>query len=425
MPYSSITDLPEAVRKRYSARCQAVFMRAFNATDGDEATRFKFAHTAAGNCTDSGKADSLGKEALVSTPAKASTNDTRQGLEEALRSVFGNTCYVQDFDPDEGWVIYMRSGENVPTGFFRLGFELASDGAVTLDSGQPLEVEQHTSYVPKRAMAATAETGASAMAPAKAAELDPDEQDAWWAGKIPRRLLAIPFSGPIPSPDGKGRDLDVEYFDEETDIKPSWFEERPVDWHHGKDPTGVMNGVLVGKGKNLTQVEDGWWVDLWLTAGEKRLSLIRKLAEKGAQLFGSSYAYPNLVRRGKAGHIDVWPYMLQTLSTSPQNTHSVMRPAKAVLDAFDQADIAISDRVLRRMLAALDDLRDLPATAANGRLDPARDLLDRAAKAGRELSGRNLAEIDEWLEVLDSIATRARGLRDRVRSKYQPPNQET
>lgn len=50
MPYASITDLPPEVRKRYSERCQGVFRRTFNEWDGDEAAKFKVAHTAAGNC---------------------------------------------------------------------------------------------------------------------------------------------------------------------------------------------------------------------------------------------------------------------------------------------------------------------------------------------------------------------------------------
>jgi hypothetical protein len=243
----------------------------------------------------------------------------------------------------------------------------------------------------------------------KAEDLDADMMQAWFEGKVPRRLLAIPFSGPIPGPDGKGRDLDMEYFDASTDIKPDWFDERPVDWHHSQDPTGRMNGVLIGKAKNLTMDDEGWWVDLWLNAGEKRLSLVKSLAEKGAQLFGSSYAYPNLVKRGKAGHIDVWPYMMQTLSTSPQNIHSVHRPAKAMLDAFNQADITVDAR-LADILTELDTLRDLDANLTG----------EAAAKAGRELSGANLSELEELRDFLDSVQKRIASMTKRVRSKYVP-----
>jgi cation transport regulator ChaB len=315
MPYDNIGELPDAVRSRYSPRCQKVFMDAFNrAMSGggiggkqDEAGAFKVAHTAAGMCKGAGKA-----------------------------------------------------------------------------------------------------FGLEAPSVSKAEPLDADAMDAWFEGKIPRRLLAIPFTGPIPGPSGKSLDMDGEYFDENTDIKPDWFTERPVDWHHSQDPSGKLNGVLIGKAKNLQMDEDGWWVDLWLNAGERRLALVRKLAEKGAELFGSSYAYPNLVKRGKAGHIDVWPYMMQTLSTSPQNTNSIHRPAKAVLDAFTRADIAV-EPILADVLTELATLRDLDANLTG----------EAAAKAGRELSGANLSEMEEWREMLESIIKRTDAMLKRVRSKYE------
>jgi cation transport regulator ChaB len=314
MPYDNIGELPDAVRSRYSPRCQKVFMDAFNrAMSGggiggkqDEAGAFKVAHTAAGMCKGAGA------------------------------------------------------------------------------------------------------FGLEAPSVSKAEPLDADAMDAWFEGKIPRRLLAIPFTGPIPGPSGKSLDMDGEYFDENTDIKPDWFTERPVDWHHSQDPSGKLNGVLIGKAKNLQMDEDGWWVDLWLNAGERRLALVRKLAEKGAELFGSSYAYPNLVKRGKAGHIDVWPYMMQTLSTSPQNTNSIHRPAKAVLDAFTRADIAV-EPILADVLTELATLRDLDANLTG----------EAAAKAGRELSGANLSEMEEWREMLESIIKRTDAMLKRVRSKYE------
>ena len=71
--------------------------------------------------------------------------------------------------------------------------------------------------------------------------------DAWFAGQVPRQWCVIPYGGPIPSPDGKGRDLDGEFFDADTDTMPDLFEARPVIWHHGKDPTKVMGATVLGK----------------------------------------------------------------------------------------------------------------------------------------------------------------------------------
>jgi cation transport regulator ChaB len=53
MPYPENSDLPAAVKTRYSARCQSVFRRVFNASvkNGDSEERaFQNAHSAAGNC---------------------------------------------------------------------------------------------------------------------------------------------------------------------------------------------------------------------------------------------------------------------------------------------------------------------------------------------------------------------------------------
>jgi hypothetical protein len=162
------------------------------------------------------------------------------------------------------------------------------------------------------------------MLPLKATLLDDDAF----------RLLAIPFGGPIPSPHSpRGVDLDGEWFDERTDITgkgeyPLTLP-RDVDWHHGHD--GTLGRTVIGKAVDPTMDDEGWWVTVWLKHGERRLRLIKELAEHGAQLFGSSESVPGKVRKADHGHIVVWPYFRQTLSTSPQNTLSVARPMKAAL----------------------------------------------------------------------------------------------
>jgi hypothetical protein len=183
------------------------------------------------------------------------------------------------------------------------------------------------------------------MYPVKASLLDDDSF----------RLLAFPFSGPIPMPGTRGVDLDGQYFSRATDIKADWLPFRPTDWHHGNDVT--MRRTVLGKAIDLGRRdgparepdEDGWWVTVWLDAGQRRLDLIKRLADRGAQLFGSSETLPGVAtvkardgsiqpwRAGLAGEIMAWPYWRQTLSTSPQNTHSVLRPLKATLDDIEAA----------------------------------------------------------------------------------------
>lgn len=206
------------------------------------------------------------------------------------------------------------------------------------------------------------------LQPIKATVLDDDKV----------ALLAIPFGGPIPSPKStKGVDLDGEWFSERTDIKADWLQERLVDWHHGMDRT-MRNGVI-GKADNLRVEEDGWWVDVWFDHGAKRLELIRRLAERGAQLFGSSESVQGMTKKADTGEILVWPYMRQAISTSPQNTYSVIRPLKAVLEGMLPTDGFWSD-----VEAAMRDLgSDLRATSEWGEL---------GAKAGRVHSATDMED---------------------------------
>lgn len=231
-------------------------------------------------------------------------------------------------------------------------------------------------------------------------------------------LLAIPFGGPIPSPVApRGVDLDGEWFSERTDIKADWLPVRIVDWNHGADPTGLLGvpwdprrqgavpedkRVNIGKAGNLRMEDDGWWVDVWLDAGAKRLNLVRQLAERGAQLFGSSESVGPLVKTDKAtGEILRWPYWRQTLSTSPQNTLSVVRPMKAWLQ--DVADDAIvpTDAFWRDLQEALGDL------GAD---------LRTGAKAGRVLSGVNERALSDALSNLDGAVDALRAVLDRART---------
>lgn len=220
------------------------------------------------------------------------------------------------------------------------------------------------------------------------------------------RLLAIPFGGPIPQKGApRGVDLDGEWFSPRTDIKPDWFPQRIVDWHHGHDP--VMGRNELGKAVDLGGFsgasdepdEDGWWVTVWLKHGERRVQLMRKLAERGATLYGSSESVAGLVKKSSTGEILAWPYVRQTLSTSPQNTLSVLRPLKATLDEY------LVEGVLPGVAFWADTERALAELGAELR-DPALARAIDVAKAGRVLSGRNEAALREALGALDSALGR-------------------
>jgi hypothetical protein len=84
----------------------------------------------------------------------------------------------------------------------------------------------------------------------------------------------------------------------------------------------------------------------------------------------------------------------QTLSTAPQNTKSVIRPAKAVAD-LTQAEIPVNSGVkalLMELEALVPDL-DLTSLAEG----------DGAAKAGRVLSAVNEAALRRALDELAQV----------------------
>ena len=219
---------------------------------------------------------------------------------------------------------------------------------------------------------------AKAAMPLAAAQLDETETDAWLAGKIARRMLAIPFGGPIASPHSpRGVDLDGQWFSERTDLYAGFpklreTRDRVVDWHHslaplggrGGDPLGRMNGVSLGKAVlDEDDSEDGRWADFWIRKGMEGISLVRRLAERATQLFASGQpAAP-----GKAdpltGEITEFPLLMVTVTTSPQNTLAVVTP-KALLDGLDLSEIPVS-KALRSLLAELDAFRaELPSGLA-------------------------------------------------------------
>jgi hypothetical protein len=244
----------------------------------------------------------------------------------------------------------------------------------------------------------------------KAEPLSTTQLDRWLAGRIPRRILVAPFGGPLAK--AKGLDLDGEYFDEQTDFYGPYPElrasrDRLVDFHHAtfldRDNHPAVNavkGAIMGRVVLDDHYEEpdfgfaGLWGDFWANAGEKRRSLIAWLEQAGHQLYGSTQPIAAGVRRGKAGHIDVWPIRYHTISTSPQNTYAVVPPIKAALDAPD-----VTVDALRALAVDLDDLGTLRSPSETG---------DEAAKSGRVFSRRSEEAIEAELAELEAVMSRVR-----------------
>ena len=219
--------------------------------------------------------------------------------------------------------------------------------------------------------------------PMKAEPLDTAQLDLWLEGKRARRVLVVPFTGPLPG--GKaGLDLDGEYFDETTDLVGPFetlrrTRERVVDWHHEQDPTGVMKGAILGRIVMDGQPEgDGLWADFWANAGEQRRTLIARLEQQGIPLYGSSEAIPSAVRKAADGHIEVWPLIRHTITTSPQNTHAVVPALKALLDAAPSLEALTVDAVLA----------SIAGEGTDSPLGTLRTLADRPGERAGERSGK-------------------------------------
>ena len=175
------------------------------------------------------------------------------------------------------------------------------------------------------------------------------------------RVLAIPYGGPF-----EGKDFDGEFFSPNTDIKPDWFDRRPLVWHHNLDETMKADPVL-GTADDLEQTEEGWWVTMWLDRSSRYWAEVNKLLGKG-KLYGSSGTIGHLMRKARDGEILQWPHVEQSLTPTPSNFFSVVKPAKAI-DHFKSAGIASDD--LESILADLDNATALGPDLPSGGDDPA------------------------------------------------------
>jgi hypothetical protein len=166
------------------------------------------------------------------------------------------------------------------------------------------------------------------------------------------RVLAIPFGGPF-----KGRDLDGEYFDAETDIKRHWFNAHPVVFHHGQDQAAKDEDYGEQEMDEAAKT-DGWWSTVWLNRSARYWAEVDTMLRAG-KMFGSSGAIGHFVRKDhKTGHIEVWPHAEQTLTPTPANPYARITAAKA-LDAFTSAGIAVPDDLLTDLSNAGEPSGDL------------------------------------------------------------------
>ena len=241
----------------------------------------------------------------------------------------------------------------------------------------------------------------------KAEPMNTSQLDRWLGGKIPRRILVLPFGGPIPKAGApRGTDLDGEWFDETTDLVDGHkalmdSRERIVDWHHRQDPTGLMKGAILGHVLMDNEPEDeGVWADFWANAGEKRRDLIARLERGGVPLYGSSEAAYK--KASPAGHIEVWPLIRHTITTSPQNTYAVLPPLKAFLTAPNIDELPAE--ALKALLVGLDaSTTELLASSLSAAVPASALAGEEAVKAGRVLSAKTISQLEAAITLLGDL----------------------
>lgn len=178
-------------------------------------------------------------------------------------------------------------------------------------------------------------------------------------GSAKWRVLAIPFGGEFKG----GKDSDREFFSVRTDIKPTWFNERPALFHHGKD-AGVGDDSIGIEDELELDPKLGWWAKLWLDRSHRYHAAVDSLLRAG-KMYGSSGPLSHLVKIGRDGEILVWPHIEQTLTPTPANRLSRIEPIKAFAD-FTSAGI---DTEALKALVDAADIPDLEGPTADLRDD--------------------------------------------------------
>ena len=122
-------------------------------------------------------------------------------------------------------------------------------------------------------------------------------------------------------------------------------------------------------------------------------------------LYGSSEA---AYKKASAnGHIDTWPLIRHTITTSPQNTYAVLPPLKAFLTAPTIDELPAE--ALKALLVGLDaDTTELLMSSPGAAVTASALAGEAAVKSGRVLSKKTMNDLMAAIEMLSEL--HARGL---------------
>lgn len=217
--------------------------------------------------------------------------------------------------------------------------------------------------------------------------------------------LAIPY----------GPDVDGEQFTADTDLCLDWFGKsgRPALYDHGLDKPGP---VLMGRQVDYEQREDGIWAQTQLDRNKRYRKAVDRLIEEGALAY-SSGAMPHLVKIGKSGVIERWPWVELSLTPIPAHPGTFVHynvKSAAFLEHLEDADTQLSIAAVKAIAAglgsdetpvpeSLDEKAGRVSAAVDEFRDHARSAAEMRAKAGRILSAANRERIAKAVASKEAV----------------------
>ena len=114
--------------------------------------------------------------------------------------------------------------------------------------------------------------------------------------------------------DSAQRDLEGEYFTQDTELGLDWYDRRPVLFHHGMD--GQVKSAVIGVIDTLRADAIGVWAEAQLDMRQRYVRAVHKLIDRGV-LNWSSGSLPHLVEVTGEGRIMQWPIVEGSLTPTP------------------------------------------------------------------------------------------------------------
>ncbi len=146
------------------------------------------------------------------------------------------------------------------------------------------------------------------------------------------------------------RDLQGEYFTPETELGLTWYDRRPVLYHHGLD--GDVGPAVIGVMDTLKADAVGVWAEAQLDLRQRYTRAVQRLVDSG-RLGWSSGSLPHLVDVADDGRIRRWPIVEGSLTPTPAEPRRT--DARTIKSAYEACGLSSEFRVLSAELKDQDE----------------------------------------------------------------------